>query len=73
MSRPFYFACSADFRAWLEKNHASYRELLVGFYKKSSGEASITYPAALDEALCFGWIARMSTIMRIASDSRPEK
>jgi uncharacterized protein YdeI (YjbR/CyaY-like superfamily) len=25
-------------------------------YKKASGEASITYAEALDEALCFGWI-----------------
>jgi uncharacterized protein YdeI (YjbR/CyaY-like superfamily) len=28
----------------------------MGFYKKSSGQPSITYPEALDEALCFGWI-----------------
>jgi uncharacterized protein YdeI (YjbR/CyaY-like superfamily) len=31
-------------------------ELLVGFYKKSSGKPSITYHEALDEALCVGWI-----------------
>ena len=30
--------------------------MLLGFYKKGSGKASITYPEALDEALCFGWI-----------------
>jgi uncharacterized protein YdeI (YjbR/CyaY-like superfamily) len=56
MSRAVYFASSADFRGWLEQNHAACTELLVGFYKKSSGKASITYPEALDEALCFGWI-----------------
>jgi uncharacterized protein YdeI (YjbR/CyaY-like superfamily) len=28
----------------------------VGFYKKSSGRPSITWPEAVDEALCFGWI-----------------
>lgn len=43
-------------RRWLEKNHATARELWVGFYKKGSGRASVTYPEALDEALCFGWI-----------------
>jgi uncharacterized protein YdeI (YjbR/CyaY-like superfamily) len=32
------------------------RELRVGFHKKDSGLRSITYPEALDEALCFGWI-----------------
>jgi uncharacterized protein YdeI (YjbR/CyaY-like superfamily) len=51
-----YFATSPDFHEWLEKNHAACTELLMGFYKKSSGKASITYPEALDEALCFGWI-----------------
>ncbi len=28
----------------------------VGFYRKESGRAGITYRQALDEALCFGWI-----------------
>ena len=31
-------------------------ELWVGFYKKSSGEPSITWPESVKEALCFGWI-----------------
>jgi len=56
MIGPVYFAVAADFRQWLERNHAASTELLVGFYKKSSGRASITYSEALDEALCFGWI-----------------
>jgi uncharacterized protein YdeI (YjbR/CyaY-like superfamily) len=55
-ARPKFFAAPADFRAWLERHHASESELLVGFYKKSSGRPSITYHEALDEALCFGWI-----------------
>jgi uncharacterized protein YdeI (YjbR/CyaY-like superfamily) len=53
---PTFFATPARFRAWLEKNHASAQELLVGFYKKDSGKASITWPESVDEALCFGWI-----------------
>jgi len=28
----------------------------VGFYKKDSGKPSITWPEAVDQALCFGWI-----------------
>jgi uncharacterized protein YdeI (YjbR/CyaY-like superfamily) len=32
------------------------KELWVGFYKSSSGKNGITYAAALDEALCYGWI-----------------
>lgn len=56
MARPTYFASSAAFRNWLDYHHARSPELLVGFYKKSSAKAGITYPQALDEALCFGWI-----------------
>jgi len=51
-----YFKSAADFRAWLEANHASATELWLGFYKKDSGKVGITYAEALDEALCFGWI-----------------
>ena len=53
--KPIFFTSAAGFRAWLEKHHATARELLVGFYRKDSGRG-ITYPEALDEALSFGWI-----------------
>ena len=51
-----FFASPEAFRAWLEQHHASAQELWVGFYKKDSGKPSITWPEAVDEALCFGWI-----------------
>ena len=51
-----FFRSPADFRNWLKKHHASETELWVGFYKKSSGRASITWPESVDEALCVGWI-----------------
>jgi len=51
-----FFRTPADFRTWLEKNHATATELWVGFYKKDSGEPSITWPESVDQALCFGWI-----------------
>src|SRR4029453_6808991 len=54
--RPMFFATPSEFRAWLEEHHATAKELLVGFHKKSSGKPSITWPEAVDEALCFGWI-----------------
>jgi uncharacterized protein YdeI (YjbR/CyaY-like superfamily) len=53
---PRFFRTPSDFRVWLEKNHATASELWVGFYKKSSGKPSITWPESVDEALCFGWI-----------------
>src|SRR3954471_24275173 len=55
-AKPRFFKTPKDFRAWLEKHHASERELLVGFYKVGSGKPSITWPQSVDEALCFGWI-----------------
>jgi uncharacterized protein YdeI (YjbR/CyaY-like superfamily) len=53
---PNYFETEADFRRWLEANHADPGELLVGFHKKGSGLKSIDWPQARDQALCFGWI-----------------
>ena len=53
---PKFFTSAEKFRQWLEKNHDRANELLLGFHKKDSGKKSITYPEALDEALCFGWI-----------------
>src|ERR671935_1724713 len=53
---PTFFATPEDFRAWLERHHDSVSELLVGFRKKGSGRPSITWPEAVDQALCFGWI-----------------
>jgi uncharacterized protein YdeI (YjbR/CyaY-like superfamily) len=56
MTQPTFFPTEADFRAWLEANHETAPELLVGFWKKSSGKRSIDWPQARDQALCFGWI-----------------
>ena len=50
------FKSSADFRCWLEQNHATTDGLWLRIFKKGSGEKSITYAEALDECLCFGWI-----------------
>jgi hypothetical protein len=55
-SEPTFFAASKDWRAWLEENHATASELLVGFYKVGSGRPSMTWPESVDQALCFGWI-----------------
>ncbi len=54
--QPTFFPTEADFRRWLEANHETAPELLVGFWKKSTGRASIDWPQARDQALCFGWI-----------------
>jgi uncharacterized protein YdeI (YjbR/CyaY-like superfamily) len=56
VAKPVYFHTEADFRRWLEANHQTAPELLVGFWKKGSGKPSIDWPQARDQALCFGWI-----------------
>lgn len=54
--KPVFFKSPADFRKWLEAHHTTVPELWVGFYKKGSGNPSMTWPESVDEALCFGWI-----------------
>ncbi len=53
---PRFFQSAARFRAWLELHAASADELLLGFRKIHTGRACLTWPEAVDEALCFGWI-----------------
>ena len=53
---PTFFATAADFRRWLNANHETAPELLVGFWKKGTARASVDWPEARDEALCVGWI-----------------
>jgi uncharacterized protein YdeI (YjbR/CyaY-like superfamily) len=51
-----FFETPAEWRAWLEANHATATEVEVGFRRKASGLPSMTWSQAVDEALCFGWI-----------------
>ena len=53
---PTFFKTPAEFRAWLKKHHKTADEIIVGYYRKSSGKPSITWQESVDEALCFGWI-----------------
>ncbi len=50
------FTTPAKFRSWLTKNQSKADGLWLRLFKKGSGEKSITYAEALDEALCHGWI-----------------
>ena len=45
-----------EWRAWLEKYHDSESEVWLIFHKVHTGDASISYRDALDEALCSGWV-----------------
>ena len=54
--KPRFFASADAFRSWLEANHARMDEVWLGFYKKAAKRRGLTYPDAVDAALCFGWI-----------------
>ena len=50
------FDTPADFRAWLEANHDTADHIWVGYYRKGVPKTAMTYPEAVEEALCMGWI-----------------
>jgi uncharacterized protein YdeI (YjbR/CyaY-like superfamily) len=54
--KPQFFSNQSHLRKWFEQNHNKNEELLLGYYKKSSGKPSVTWEESVDEALCFGWI-----------------
>lgn len=53
---PIFFANASEFRNWLEANHQTEKEVLVGYYKVGTKKPSLTWSESVDEALCFGWI-----------------
>ncbi|MEJ8569391.1 YdeI/OmpD-associated family protein [Elongatibacter sediminis] len=62
MNRPtapesaLFFPEPADFRAWLDKHHATAVHVWVGYFKKHTGRPSVTWEDTVSEALCYGWI-----------------
>lgn len=52
----------AAWREWLSEHHEQAAGVWLIFYKKGTGQPTLTYDEAVREALCFGWI-----------DSRPAK
>ena len=51
-----FFRTPGEWRAWLEAHAADEAAVWVGFDKRGSGEAGLTWPESVDQALCFGWI-----------------
>jgi uncharacterized protein YdeI (YjbR/CyaY-like superfamily) len=45
-----------EWRSWLAEHHATAAGIWLVTFKKSSGKARLDYEAAVEEALCFGWI-----------------
>lgn len=53
---PTLFKSAKAFEAWLKKNHATSDGLWLKIAKRGSNEPSVTYPEAVEIALCWGWI-----------------
>jgi uncharacterized protein YdeI (YjbR/CyaY-like superfamily) len=68
VERPaIFFGDAAEFRAWLEENHAEASELWMGLNKKHVTPRGLTWEEAVPEALCFGWID--SRVERVDDDA----
>ena len=53
---PLRFANRRAFETWLRKNHASCDGAWLLIAKAGAGEPTVTYPQAVEAALCYGWI-----------------
>ena len=53
---PTLFKNAKAFESWLKKHHASSDGLWLLIAKKGADEPSVTYPEAVEIALCWGWI-----------------
>ncbi|NML47512.1 bacteriocin-protection protein [Ramlibacter sp. G-1-2-2] len=53
---PLRFATQRGFEAWLRKNHAASDGVWLLIAKAGAEEATVTYPQAVEVALCHGWI-----------------
>ena len=54
--KTFYTDKREEWREWLGEHFLSESEIWFVFPLKESGEASLSYNDAVEEALCFGWI-----------------
>jgi len=66
-----FFDDAAEFRAWLEANHATAAELWMGLNKKHVEPRGLQWAEAVRVALCFGWID--SVAQRIDDDATRQR
>jgi uncharacterized protein YdeI (YjbR/CyaY-like superfamily) len=50
------FRSASEWERWLDENHPSAQGVWIQMAKKATGIESIDHPAAIETALCFGWI-----------------
>ena len=67
----FYTSERSEWREYLEDHFETAKEIWFVFPMKESGEKSLSYNDAVEEALCFGWID--STIKHIDEMHRAQR
>ncbi|MDY5872761.1 MAG: YdeI/OmpD-associated family protein [Candidatus Methanomethylophilaceae archaeon] len=67
----FYARTREEWRHWLSENFDKRDHIWFVFPMKSSGETSVSYNDAVEEALCFGWID--STIKNLDDTHRIQR
>jgi uncharacterized protein YdeI (YjbR/CyaY-like superfamily) len=65
--KQLYVTNREQWREWLSKNHATKAGIWLVFYKKKTSKPTISYEAAVEEALCFGWV---DSIIKKIDDAR---
>ena len=53
---PQFFKTKDELYKWFAANYETADELILGYYKISSGLPSVNWPDSVDVALCYGWI-----------------
>ena len=67
----FYTSERGTWRSWLAEHFETENEIWFVFPMKESGDKSLSYNDAVEEALCFGWID--STIKHIDPTHRAQR
>ena len=52
----YHFQNSAEWRLWLQENHATQPEAWLVLKRKYAAGPGLLYEEAVEEALCYGWI-----------------
>jgi uncharacterized protein YdeI (YjbR/CyaY-like superfamily) len=65
--KTLYVKTRVAWRKWLAANHGKVDAVWLVFYRKGTGQASLDYEAAVEEALCYGWV---DSIVKKLDDKR---
>jgi uncharacterized protein YdeI (YjbR/CyaY-like superfamily) len=56
LGKTLYVTNRRSWRTWLAKHHRIKKEIWLVYYRKETGKPRLSYNAAVEEALCYGWI-----------------